>query len=135
MGQGAYTIDESQMSQSPAMKILTVVLAGIALVGHSSPVVASILLCIGEDTVSDCCRNPDVSRQLLDEADCDCCIVVDGLPSTMGTPFPEATLDVVAGSADLHSVVPPSSLRLPRAMSDDAPDARLSSLRTIVLRV
>lgn len=131
------------MSHSPAIKILTVVLAGIALAGHSLPVAASMLLCIGEDVAAGCCRDADVSdqsrlvesRQFLDEADCDCCIAVDAIPSSLSTSFPKASLDIVAGSAHLRSVVPPSSARLSRAMSDDAPDARLSSLRTIVLRV
>ncbi len=128
---------------SAKAKIVSVLLVGVVLAGYLSPVAAGMLVCIGDGTAHDCCRNSrnahqsrlGEAKQLLAGADCDCCVTVDAIPANAGASPHKASLDVVAGPAHFRNVVLPSSTRLPRAMSGDGGDARLSSLRTIVLLV
>jgi hypothetical protein len=131
------------MRNSLAMKILTAVAVGVMLLGHFSPVAAEMLLCIGDGSDPDCCRERhdshephlDESTQFLDESDCGCCITVDAAPSTAGVSSHKAPLDVVSGSALLRNVTLPTGTGIPGALIGDAGETSLSSLRTIVLLI
>lgn len=131
------------MSMSAKSRIVSVLLVGVVLAGYLSHVAGGMLVCIGDGTAPDCCRNsknahqsrPGEAKQMLAGADCDCCIAVDAIPSTAGTPSYKSSLDAVAGPAHFRNVVLPSSTRLPHAMSGNRSDARLSSLRTVVLLI
>lgn len=124
-------------------KILSLLLVAVVLAGYLFPVAAGMLVCMGDGTAPDCCRNsknahqsrPGEAKQMLAGAGCDCCIAVDAIPSTAGTPSYKASLDAVAGPAHFRNVVLPLSTRLPLAMSGNRTDARLSSLRTVVLLI
>ena len=65
------------MGKPLAVKLLTVISVGVVLLGHLPPVAAGVLLCIGDETDSDCCRKPG-SKRLLDGSECTCCITVAG---------------------------------------------------------
>ena len=131
------------MGNSLAMKILTAVALGVVLLGHISPVAAGMLLCIGDGSDPDCCRERhdshesrlDESTQLLDGSDCGCCIAVDAAPSTAGASTHKASLDVVSGSALLRNVAVPTGTRIPGAPAGGAGETSLSSLRTVVLLI
>ncbi len=125
-----------------AMKILTAVAVGVMLLGHFSPVAAGMLLCIGDGSDPDCCRErhdshePQLgeSTQFLDGSDCGCCITVDAAPSTAGASSHKAPLDVVSGSALLRNVALPTGTRIPTPNGDGG-ETSLSSLRTVVLLI
>ena len=131
------------MRSSLAMKVLTVVTVGVMLMGHLSPVAAGMLLCIGDGSDPDCCRERhdshephlDESTQLLDGSDCGCCITVDAAPSTAGASSHKAPLDVVSGSALLRNIALPAGTRIPGAPTGDTGETSLSSLRTVVLLI
>ena len=131
------------MGKSLAMKILSAVAVGVVLLGHLSLVAAGMLLCIGDGTDIDCCREPhnshesrlDESKQLLDGSDCSCCITVDAAPSAAVTSSHKASLDVVTGSARLRNVALPTGTRIPGTPIDAAGETSLSSLRTVVLLI
>ena len=131
------------MGKSQAIKLLSAVAVGVVLLGLFSPVTAGMLLCIGDGTDPDCCREPDDSQdsgldestRLLDGSDCSCCITVDAAPATAGNSSHKASLDIVSGAGLLRNVVTPSGTRILRAPSSDAGDTRLSSLRTVVLLI
>jgi len=131
------------MRNSLAMKILTAVAVGVVLLGQLSPVAAGMLLCIGDGSDPDCCRERydshesrlDESTQLLDGSDCGCCITVDAAPSTAGSSSRKAPLDVISGSALLRNVALPTGGRIPAASTGDAGETGLSSLRTVVLLI
>ena len=117
------------------MKVLTAVAVGVMLLGHLSPVAAGMLLCIGDGSDPDCCRERHESTRLLDASDCGCCITIDALPSTAGASSHKASLDVVSGSALLRNVSLPTGTRIPGAPAADAGETSLSSLRTVVLLI
>ena len=131
------------MGHSLPMKILTAIAVGVLLLGHWSPVAAGMLLCIGDGSDPDCCRERhdfhesrhDASTQLLDGADCGCCITVDTAPFTAGASSHKASLDVVSGSALLRNVALPTGTRIPGTPTGDAGATSLSSLRTVVLLI
>ncbi len=131
------------MRNSLAMKILTAVAVGVVLLGHLSPVAAGMLLCIGDGSDPDCCRERhdshephlDESTQLLDGSDCGCCITVDAAPSAAGASCPKAPLDIASGSALLRNVALPTGTRVPGTPTGDGGETSLSSLRTVVLLI
>ena len=131
------------MGKSLAMKSLSAVAVVVVLLGHLSPVAAGMLLCIGDGSDPDCCRERhgfhesrlDESTQLLDGSDCGCCITVDAAPSTAGAGSHKASLDVLSGSALLRNVTLPTGTRIPEAPAGDAGETSLSSLRTVVLLI
>ncbi len=132
-----------RMGKSIAVRILSVVVVGVVMLGHLPLVAAGMLLCIGDGTDPDCCRERhdshesrlDESTQLLDGSDCGCCITVDAAPSTAGASSHKAPLDVISGSALLRNVTLPAGTRIPGAPIGDAGETSLSSLRTIVLLI
>ena len=140
-GQSHYI--RSHMGSSLAMKILTAVAVGAVLLVHLSPVAAGMLLCIGDGSDPDCCRERhdshesrlDESTQLLDGSDCGCCITVDAAPSTAGAGSHKASLDVVSGSALLRNVASPTETRVPGTPTDAACETGLSSIRSVVLLI
>ena len=125
------------------MKVLTAVALGVMLLGPMAPVTAGMLLCIGDGSDPDCCRERhdsheslvDESTQLLDGSDCGCCITVDAAPSTAGSSSQKASLDVLSGWTLLRNVTLPTGTRIPRAPAGDAGQTSLSSLRTVVLLI
>ena len=131
------------MRNSLAMKVLTAVAVVVVLLGHLSPVAAGMLLCIGDGSDPDCCRERhdshesrlDESLQLLDGSDCGCCITVDAAPSTAGAGSHKAQLDVVSGSALLRNVALPTGTRIPGTPTGAAGETSLSALRTVVLLI
>ena len=116
---------------------------GVVLLGHLSPVTASMLLCIGDGTESDCCGKPNVSQasrldesmQHLDGPDCNCCITVAVAPATTGTSSHKLSLAIVSGSVLPRNIATLAEMRILRAPSGDAYDTRLSSLRTVILLI
>ncbi len=131
------------MGNSLTMKILTAVAVGVMLLGHFSPVAAGMLLCIGDGSDPECCRERldshgphlDESTQLLDGSDCDCCITVDAARSTAGASSHKAPLDVGSGSALLRNVAWSAGTRIPGTPTGDGGETSLSSLRTVVLLI
>ena len=131
-----------RMGKSIAVRILSVVV-GVVMLGHLPLVAAGMLLCIGDGTDPDCCRERhdshesrlDESTQLLDGSDCGCCITVDAAPATAGTSSHKAPLDVISGSALLRNATLPTGTRIPGVPIGDAGETSLSSLRTIVLLI
>ncbi len=131
------------MGKSLTAKLLSVVVVGVVLLGHSPLVAAGMLLCIGDGTDPDCCPKPGnahqsgvvESKQLQDGSDCNCCITVGAAPSTAGASSHKASVEIASGPAHLRDAIPPSSTRVSRAMNGDAGNGRLSSLRTIILLV
>jgi hypothetical protein len=130
------------MRNSVATKILTAVAVGVVLLGHS-PVAAGMLLCIGDGSDPDCCRERDdspespldESTQVLDGSDCGCCITVDAAPPAAGASSHKAPLDVVSGSALPRNVALPTGTRIPGAPAGDTGETSLSSLRSVVLLI
>lgn len=131
------------MRNSLSMKCLAAVALGIMLLAHLSPVAAGMLLCIGDGSEPDCCREGEdfyesrleESTQLLDGSDCACCITVDAAPSAEGASYHKASIDVAAGSALLRNVSLPMEARNPGSPARDAGENSLSSLRTVVLLI
>ena len=138
-----WTIVHVSMGNSVARKTLSVVLAGIVLAGSFSVLSAGMLLCIGDGTDPDCCRNTEIagqsrlgqSRPLLDRADCHCCVTMDAVLSTPGASPDKASLYAAAGPPHSRSVALPLQTRASRINNGAASHERLSSLRTIVLLV
>ncbi len=131
------------MGNSLTMKILTAVAVGVMLLGHFSPVAAEMLLCIGDGSDPDCCRERhdshephiDESTQLQDGSDCGCCITVDAAASSACASSHKAPLDVVSGSALLRNVALFAGIRIPGTPNGDGGETSLSSLRTVVLLI
>jgi hypothetical protein len=127
------------MAKSFAVKNLSVVAMAVVL-AHLSPVATGMLLCIADGADPGCCREPDaalsgVNEQLLDDSDCSCCIAIDAAPSTAGTTYQKASLDVLSGSGLLRNAVSATETRVSRVAGHDPGDSRLSSLRTVVLLI
>lgn len=130
------------MGGSLLIKTLSIILTGIVLAGHLSPIASEMVLCIGDGAAPNCCRNSNTnhhtalgdSRPVLARSDCDCCMTVGAMPSSAGVSSHKQCLDAAAGPAHLWVVVLQPSTRVPRAVSECA-DTRLSALRTIVLLI
>ena len=131
------------MGNSLPMKALAAAAVGVMLLGHLSPVAAGMLLCIGDGSDPDCCRERhdseqsrlDPSTRLLDRSDCGCCITVDAAPSTAGAGSHKASLDVLFGAALRRNVTVPTGSRGSGASAGDTGETRLSSLRSVVLLI
>jgi len=131
------------MGSSFAIRALSVVLVGIVLAGLLAPAASGMLLCIGDGTDPDCCRNSGTShqprlprsQQLLDGAACHCCITVDAVPSNPTASSKKASLDAAAAPAQLWNVAHPERSRVSPTVYLAASNQRLSSLRTIVLLI
>ena len=133
----------SRMGKPLVVRLLSVLVVSVILLGHSPLVAAGMLLCIGDGSDPDCCRKPanayqsgvGESKQLLDGSDCNCCITVSAAPSTAGASSHKASLEIVSGPAHLRDLILPASTRVSRATNDDAGNACLPSLRTVVLLI
>ena len=131
------------MRNSLAMRILTAVAVGVVLLGHLSPIAAGQLLCIGDESDSDCCgerydsdESPlEGAKQFLDDSGCGCCVTVVAAPITAGASSNKAPLDVVSGAALLRDVAVPAGTCFPGVPTGDKSEASLSSLRTVVLLI
>ena len=131
------------MSNSFVMKVLAAVAMGVVLLAHLSPVAAGMLLCIGDGSDVDCCRDgqetqetrSDLFAQFLDGSDCACCITFGAAPLTAGAGAHKASLDVASGSARLRNLALPTGMRNAGTPTGEAGERRLSSLRTVVLLI
>lgn len=131
------------MRNSLAMKCLAAVALGIMFLAHLSPVAAGMLLCIGDGSEPDCCRDGDDSyqshleepTQLRDGSDCACCITVDAGPPIAGAGSLKASIDVTPESALPRKVSVPTGARNPGFLAGSASETRLSSIRTVVLLI
>ena len=131
-----------RMGTSLAIRALSIVLVGIILSGPLSPAASGLLVCIGDGTDPDCCRNSgshqsglSQSNQMMDGAACHCCITVDAIPSSPTASSKKASLDAFAAPAYPWNVAPPARSCVSRTANRAPSDEGLSSLRTIVLLI
>ena len=132
----------SCMDGSFTIRVLSIVFVGIILAGLFSPAASGLLVCIGDGTDPDCCRNSgshqsglSQSSQMVDGATCHCCVTVDAVPASPNASSKKASLDALVAPAHLRNVALPARSCVSRTANRAPSDEGLSSLRTIVLLI
>lgn len=131
----------SGMRKSLAVKTLSLLAVGVVL-AHLSPVVTGMLVCIGDGTDPDCCRNPgstqftaDQATHVLSGSKCSCCVTVDTTAVTVDATSQKVSTDVLSPVCALGDVVPATGTRVVRPGANNPANPRLPSLRTVVLLI
>ena len=130
------------MSNLFATRTLSLLLVGSVLVGCLSPIATGMLVCMGDGTAPNCCRNSSVAQRSVPEEQqhlarvgCECCIRVNALGPEAGVSFEKKLLDVTAVTVESRNAAWPSYPRVLRATVDYGRDSRLSSLRSVILLI
>jgi hypothetical protein len=131
-----------KMRKARAIRALSVLLVATLLAAYLSPATAGMLICTADGTAPDCCRNSSnfsssvpEEEGLLEGAGCNCCISVDANPYDVDASTQKSFLDVIAGAALFQNVALLPRSRVPQSVIGSGGDERLSSLRTVILRI
>jgi hypothetical protein len=123
------------------MRALSALAVSVVLLAQLSPVAAGVLLCIAEGAASDCCPRQQVqselddARRILEGSACVCCVLVHAAPSRASASVAKPSSEIDPDPVSHGSVAAPAATQLPRPLTASGGDARLSSLRTVILLI
>jgi len=126
--------------RSPFKKIALAIAIGLMLV-QVFPVAADLLVCIDDRPDRGCCDTSSTSHarsdaaRLLDDADCGCCVRVHAVSNAADATVQKVDTGWSVESVGVRGRGAPITRRIASGGSDNPDNARLPSLRTVVLLI
>jgi hypothetical protein len=126
---------------SPFKKIALALAIGLVLV-QVFPVAADLLVCLDDRPDRGCCDTSSTSDtrteaapRLVDDADCTCCVRVHAVSNAADATFQKVDAGWSVESVGVRGRGAPITRRIASGGSDNPDNARLPSLRTVVLLI